>query len=120
MTSPARVPRRPDASGLLAAVLVLSLSACGGGSAVPPAACTPTIACASAACGTPDGCGGTCGLGGLPCQAVAAPVRVEGGLTSGAARLTGPAHQLQGGVVPGAPAAELRGPAHLIQQGSLR
>ncbi len=101
------------------ALALAALAACGGGGGGGPTTCTPTVTCASSACGTPDGCGGTCGQNGLPCLAAGA-ARVEGGLTSGAARLTGPAHQLQGAVVPAAPGAELRGPDHVIQQGSLR
>lgn len=100
----------------LAAVL-LGLAACSGSS--PEPACTPTVSCATAACGTADGCGGTCGEGGLPCLAGGAR-RVEGGLTLGAAHLTGPAHQVQGALVPAAPGQTLRGPGHVVEQGTLR
>ena len=100
------------------ALALVALAACGGGGG-GPTTCTPTVVCASATCGTPDGCGGTCGQGGLPCQAAGA-ARVDGGLTNGAARLVGPAHQVQGALVPAAPGVELRGPDHVIQQGSLR
>lgn len=94
--------------------LLAGVAACGGGG---PKACTPTVTCASAACGTPDGCGGTCGLGGLPCAAGA--TRVEGGVTLGAARASGPGHQVQGALVPGA-ATDLTGPGHTVEQATLR
>ncbi len=104
-------------SALLAALLP-GLAACSGASSPDPGTCTPTVTCASAGCGTADGCGGTCGQGGLPCLATGA--RVEGGLTLGAARFTGPSHQVQGALVPAAPDQTLRGAGHVVEQGTLR
>ena len=99
--------------------LLLFLVACSGSSSPDPGPCQPTVTCATATCGTADGCGGTCGQGGLPCLAAVGP-SVQGGLTLGAGRLTGPAHQVQGALVPAAPGQPMRGTGHVVEQGTLR
>jgi len=80
--------------------------------------CTPS--CSGVTCGSSDGCGATC-VAGSGCTGGGTGFAVQGGITSGAAQMSGASHQVQKGTLShGASGQSLQGTTYRIEQGTLR
>jgi hypothetical protein len=110
----------------LVASLLLGLTGCSftiDPNSVPPPVvpgCTPV--CAGKTCGDPDTCGGTCQAATSTCTPpTTTGLKVErGGLTLGAAHLSGTAHQVQGQLGLGSTDQAMQGLTFQVHQGTLR